>query len=69
MTSVEDTDPVLFDAVTVYCRGSCVSEGVPEMAPVRELRASPAGRSGVTDHPLTVPETLAAFLTMETPWV
>ena len=52
-------NPASFPAVTVYVRVADATLGVPEIAPVVELRRRPGGSAGSTAQLVTVPSTEA----------
>ena len=61
--------PVLL-AVMVYKVDEVTAVGVPEIAPVVESKAKPAGRVGETDHEVIVPPlTVGVTVVMPVPFV
>ena len=54
VTIVVALPPVLV-AVTVYVADEVIAVGVPDIAPVERSKERPAGSSGVTDQPVTLP--------------
>ena len=69
IVTVDVVAPPVESEVTRYKVAACGVVGVPEMIPVAEARASPAGSAGTTEKatgvPLTITGTIGAMATPE----